>query len=185
MIKRKIDIEEKNRHIWTVNDAFEHIFLLKKVPMFLYAEYEKKEIRELIKHMRKAMTDARGIGLSANQMGFSLRLCIAQLPAQDGSGYTGKFYALINPHIVSHSAKKTVNEEGCLSIPHTYGTVSRFEKIVVTGLDVHGREIRIKAEGLLARIFQHEMDHLDGILFTRKAQNIYTIESDVGRGAKG
>lgn len=185
MIKRKIDIEGKNRHIWTVHDAVEHTFLLKKVPVFVYTEYEKKEIRELVKHMRKAMSDARGIGLSANQMGFSLRLCIAQLPAQDGSGYTGKFYALINPHIVSHSTKKTIDEEGCLSIPCTYGAVARFEKIVVSGLDMNGREVRIHAQGLLARIFQHEIDHLDGVLFTRKAKDIYILERNANSIAKG
>lgn len=177
MIKRNIEIEEKNKYIWTVNDAAEDTFLHKEVPVFLYDQYEKKEIHGLVKHMRKAMIDARGIGLSANQMGFGYRLFVAQLPAKDGKGYVGKFYTIINPVITSESPKKIADEEGCLSIPATYGTVERAEKVVLTGIDKNGRDVKIKAEGLLARIFQHEADHLNGILFTSKAKNIFTIDS--------
>ena len=103
---------------------------------------------------------------------------IAQLPADDGKGYKGKFYRVVNPGVASESSKKIADEEGCLSIPHTYGTVDRAESIVLEGLDKQGRSVRIKAEGLLARIFQHETDHLNGILFTDKAKNVFTIKPE-------
>ena len=176
MDKKKIELIKENNHIWTVNDVNEGKFLLKKVSEFAYADYSKKDIDLFVKHMRKMMVSAHGIGLSANQIGLPYRLFVAQLPSKDGKGYVGKFYAIINPVITFASAKKIADQEGCLSIPYTYGIVDRAEKITIEGLDKNGRMVTLKVEGLLARIFQHETDHLHGILFTSKARDVFKVE---------
>lgn len=178
MDKKNIQIKSENRHIWTINNSSENAFLLKKVPEFRYEEYERKDIEALVKHMRRMMTTARGVGLSANQIGFPFRLFVAQLPTKDGRGYSGKFYAIINPVISRFSAKKTQDQEGCLSVPYVYGTVDRPDKITIEGVDKNGRSVLIKADGFLARIFQHETDHLNGILFTGKAYDLIKVASE-------
>ena len=157
---QNILIEKKHSRVWTVHTVAEEKFLRKKVEEFEYPLYEKKDMNALVKHMRKLMVASRGIGLSANQIGLSVRMFIAQLPADDGKGYKGKFYTVVNPRVASASSKKIADEEGCLSIPHTYGTVDRAESIVLEGLDKQGRSVRIKAEGLLARLKANGIDYL-------------------------
>ncbi len=99
---------------------------------------------------------AKGIGLAANQVGVARRVAVVATENQR--------LALVNPVIVSAEGKER-EEEGCLSIPDAYGEVTRAERIVVEALDREGKPFRIEAEGLLARAIQHEIDHLDGILF--------------------
>jgi peptide deformylase len=123
------------------------------------------EIRTLVKKMKKIMEKADGIGLAANQIGVPLRLFVAKVDK--------KFYAVLNPKIVKTSKEKTVIEEGCLSLPTLFGPVERPEKITLVGIDPYGRKIQIKATGLLARVFQHEVDHLNGVLFIDKAKEVY------------
>ena len=173
--------------IFTIANKKEEKFLRRKTAEFDFQEFTKKEIDELVKKMRETMTTAIGIGLSANQVGLDLRLFVAQisdkplkrdknnkiiLPPPESM----KFYAIFNPKIIKASEKKSVLEEGCLSVPGVYGLVERPEKITLTGCDKNGRKIKIKAQGLLARVFQHEVDHLNGILFIDKAKNIQKIE---------
>jgi peptide deformylase len=186
MEKKKIFITPEHTHIWTIHNKQEEKFLRTPVPEFAFSEYDKKSVTALIAHMRKMMVAERGVGLSANQIGLPYRIFVAQLPSKDHKGYTGKFYTLINPQVVSASAKKTADEEGCLSIPNVYGTVERAEKITVQGLDKNGKEVKIKAEGFLARIFQHEIDHLQGVLFIDKARNMFTVNGNDARiGVEG
>ena len=171
--------------IWTIASKKYEDFLRTRVIDFNKEQYDKKYIEQTTKLMRHLMVQHRGIGLSANQIGRSLRLFICQLPANDGAGYKGKFYVVINPILESFSEKKVIDQEGCLSIPGTYGDVERSEKIIMTGVDKNYRPIRIKASGLLARIMQHELDHLNGILFIDKAQNIIQEEGEEKKGGRG
>jgi len=113
--------------------------------------------------MIEACREANGIGLAAPQIGKSIRLCIINL---ENVGLEP--FALINPKIVKKSWKKNEMEEGCLSIPGVFGIVKRPAKIKVKAQNLNGEEKTFDADGLLARVIQHEVDHLDGILFTSK-----------------
>ncbi len=162
--------------ILAVSDKKEAKFLRQKTALIDFIHSKKSELRQLIREMRQAMKKADGVGLSANQVGKSLRLFVAEVPA-GAKGKENKFYTIINPEIVKASEETTNLEEGCLSVPETFGLVERPEKITITGLDMNGRKIKIKAWGLLARVFQHEVDHLNGILFIDKAKDIKTVPS--------
>lgn len=122
-----------------------------------------KRIRRLIKDMLETMYSADGVGLAAPQVGVSERVIVVDI----GEGPV----ALINPEI-SKASGKEIDVEGCLSIPGTFGYVERAQEVVVNGLNETGRSTRIKAEGLLARALQHEIDHLEGVLFIDHALEI-------------
>jgi len=160
--------------ILTVNNKKEEKILRTRVGDFDFGEAGKKEIAGIIGKMRETMSKAEGLGLSANQIGLDARVFVAQIPEEDGE--TSKFYAIFNPEIVKFSKKKIVMEEGCLSIPGVYGEVERPEKIALAGQDENGKKIKIQAGGLAARVFQHEIDHLNGILFIDKAANLRNEE---------
>jgi peptide deformylase len=113
------------------------------------------------------MIAAEGIGLSANQIGLNTRVFVARVE--------NKFYAVFNPEIIQESKEKNKMDEGCLSIPGVYGLVERPAKVTLKGYDANGRPIKIKAWGLLARVFQHEVDHLNGNLFIDKAKQVERI----------
>lgn len=154
--------------IWTINDKNETKLLRKKMAPFDFSKHSKTEIRVLIKRMREAMKKANGIGLSANQIGLDMHVFVAQAE--------GKFYSVFNSKLVKLSDEFVNMEEGCLSVPEIFGEVKRPEKVVLDGWDKNGKKLKIKAWGLLARIFQHEMDHLDGKLFTDKSHNLHKYE---------
>ncbi len=116
------------------------------------------------------MRAARGVGLSANQIGLPHRMFVAEIPSQDG---ILKFYAVFNPTIEKYSKEQDFLEEGCLSVPGTYGEVKRSLEVVLKGLDKNGKVVKMKAWGLLAHVFQHEVDHLDGKLFIDKAREVH------------
>lgn len=126
-------------------------------------------IRELIDTMRNVMEKNQGVGLAANQIGKPWRIFVAE--------YQNQFFAFINPKIIKHSRKVNLAEEGCLSVPRIVGVVPRYDKIVIEGRDLNNKKFKIKASGMLARIFQHETDHLDGILFIDKAKELYQVKS--------
>jgi peptide deformylase len=96
-----------------------------------------------------------------------------------------KLYVLINPEIIQVSEEKVEGIEACLSVPQLVGEVDRHEKLVVKALNRHGKPVKIKVEGWMARIFQHEIDHLEGVLFTDRATRIWrpketeTVEDNV------
>ena len=159
--------------IITIENKKDEKFLRTKTRDFDFAARSKKEIADLIALMRHAMREARGIGLSANQIGFGFKMFVVEIDDEKSKGK--KFYAVFNPRIEEMSKEKIFLEEGCLSVPHAYGPVERPKKIVLVGQDKNGRPLKIKAWGLLARVFQHEADHLNGILFIDKAENIHKI----------
>jgi len=119
------------------------------------------EINKLIEDMTETMYLNQGLGLAANQVGVLKRVIVYD---NVEAGYGMEPQALINPEIVAAEGS-VKDEEGCLSIPEVKDIVERSEKITVTGIDRSGRDVRIEADGLPARVIQHEIDHLDGILF--------------------
>ncbi|MEX0690137.1 MAG: peptide deformylase [Candidatus Paceibacterota bacterium] len=155
--------------IVTIDKKKDEKFLKSKTKEINIKKEETKELRKLIKKMRRAMHDADGIGLSANQVGLDKKLFVAQIPDDQGKP---KFYAVINPEITQQSKETTMVEEGCLSVPGTFGLVERPERITLEGYTVTGKKLKIKAWGILARVFQHEVDHLNGELFIDKAKDI-------------
>ena len=168
-------IQEKNKKIWTVFQKDEELFLRTKTKAFSFAQNNKKEREELVQHMRVMMVANRGVGLSENQIGINAQVFVAQLPDDSGKGYAGKFYAIFNPRIVKKSLRTAQDQEGCLSVPDMFGEVARHKSITIEGFDVNEKPTRIVAKGFLARIFQHEIDHLNGIVFTDKAHNVTSL----------
>ncbi len=118
---------------------------------------------KLAEDMIETCRSVNGIGLAAPQIGKSIRLCIIDL---EHMGLPP--FALVNPKIVKRSTKKVEMEEGCLSIPGIFGIVRRPEKITLQTYGLDGKKLKLDADGILARVIQHEIDHLDGILFTSK-----------------
>ena len=114
------------------------------------------ETRRLVDDLFETMDAARGVGLAANQVGVARRVAVVDAE--------GDRFAMIDPVIIETEGRATA-EEGCLSIPDIYGEVTRPERVVVEALDQDGNRYRKEATGLKARAIQHEIDHLDGILF--------------------
>lgn len=127
-------------------------------------------IRKLAEDMWETMLDAPGVGLAAPQIGKSIRLITVHVPADEEEGTEESSYTLLNPEIVK-AAGNQVGAEGCLSIPGIAGNVERAHNITVKAMDLDNKPIRIKAEGYLAVVLQHEIDHLDGVLFTDRIEN--------------
>lgn len=176
-------MEKQEPKIITVNKKSEEKFLRQKTADFDFSKFSKKEVNELVQKMRKMMIAADGIGLAANQIGLDFKVFVAQVRATKRrsanavSSEDQKFYAIFNPEIVKISKEKSPVDEGCLSVPGGYfGEVERPDKITLVGFDRYGKKIRIKAWGLLARVFQHEVDHLNGTLFIDKAKNLKKYE---------
>jgi peptide deformylase len=157
--------------IFTINNRKEEKILRRKTPDFDFSKFKNSEISETIKKMRAAIKKERGIGLSANQIGLDWRLFIAEIPSDKGKI---KFYAIFNPNLIKVSKERTTLEEGCLSVPGVWGYMERPEQIVMTGFDKNGKKIKIKAWGLPARVFQHEIDHLNGVLFIDRTKKLFT-----------
>ncbi len=124
------------------------------------------EIQRLADEMVEAMRGAHGVGLAAPQVGISRRLFVAEVEE--------RVHVLVDPEIVKMEGEES-DTEGCLSIPGILGEVPRASRIVVKGKNRRGRGITVEAEGLLARVFQHEIDHLDGVLFLDRVVDQATI----------
>lgn len=128
-------------------------------------------LRTLVADMLETLQVANGVGLAAPQIGVSLRIAVIEIPANEEEGTPAKRYVLCNPEIVKAAGEET-EEEGCLSLPGYVGEVTRAATVTVKGFDAEGKPFRIKGEGLLARVLQHELDHLDGILFIDRLESI-------------
>jgi peptide deformylase len=137
-----------------------------------------KDLQVLIDDMIETMRDAPGVGLAAPQVGVSQRLIVVEYGNEDDDDAPKKLFVVINPEIVEASEDMVDGTEGCLSIPRMMGDVSRHEKIVVKGLNRYGKGIKIKVSGWLARIFQHEIDHLEGILYTDRASKVWQPKAE-------
>src|SRR3989344_2182067 len=120
-------------------------------------------IAKLVSDMLTTCRAANGVGLAAPQIGKSIRLCMINL---EHMGLPP--FPLINPKIVKKSPKRVEMEEGCLSIPNVFGMVKRPEKVTVEAQNLDGEKHTFEASGMLSRVIQHEVDHLDGVLFTSK-----------------
>ncbi|MEA1962764.1 MAG: peptide deformylase [Patescibacteria group bacterium] len=138
--------------------------LQKKSQEILQEVIRSKEFQILCDDMFETMIKKDGIGLAAPQVGKNIRLTI--INSREGPLY------VINPRIIKKSWSKEWGEEGCLSVPSVFGKVKRNLKITCVYTDRNGKKIKISPKGLMARVFQHEIDHLDGILFIEKAKNI-------------
>ena len=123
-----------------------------------------KSIHKLINDMKETMRSASGVGLAAPQIGVPLRVIIISIPEQED-------IVLINPEIVRKSGERLINE-GCLSVPGYIGQVKRAESVTAKGRDLSGKEVRIKGEGLLAQALEHEINHLNGVLYVDQLEGM-------------
>ncbi|MFA6393356.1 MAG: peptide deformylase [Patescibacteria group bacterium] len=138
--------------------------LITRAKVFDIKDILSPRTKKLAADMVKMMLSADGAGLAAPQIGKGLRLAL--INTKDGPLF------IFNPKIIKKSLTKEWGEEGCLSVPGFFGEVRRHKKITCEYVDEKGEKKTIKAEGFLARVFQHEIDHLDGILFISKARNV-------------
>ena len=129
-----------------------------------------KKVLKLIEDMEETMFDAPGVGLAAPQVGSNLRVIVYNPDAgmeSDEESSTEKKHvtALINPEIIAASGKIVSENEACLSVPDYSADVKRYEKVTVRALNIEGKQLEFSTEGIQAVIMQHEIDHLDGILY--------------------
>ncbi|MAU12308.1 MAG: peptide deformylase [Anaerolineaceae bacterium] len=147
-------------------------------------DFKSSKFQQLIDDMVETMVDAPGVGLAAPQVAVSQRLIVVRLPdateedLEEYGDQAGVVYAVANPKIIKSSKDMVSGVEGCLSLPGLLGEVDRHESVVITGQDRHGKNWRLKAKGWLARVFQHEIDHLDGILFTDLTDKVWEAEEE-------
>jgi peptide deformylase len=140
-----------------------------------------KDYQTLVTNMIETMRKAPGVGLAAPQVAESLRLVVIEYADDEKDGKEAapkKLYVLANPEFIEKSEEMVLGVEACLSVPDLVGEVDRHEWVVVKGLNRHGKPIKVKAEGWLARIFQHEIDHLDGILYTDRTEKVWKPRED-------
>ncbi len=137
------------------------------------------DLQRLVDDMIETMRAAPGVGLAAPQVGVSQRVIVVEYPEDDEQEDSPKkLYVVINPEIKEMSSETEVGVEGCLSIPGVQGEVERSLAITVRGYTRRGQPIKIKVKGWMARIFQHEIDHLEGILFTDRATRAWKLAPD-------
>ncbi len=127
-------------------------------------------MKQFVADMKETMIKENGVGLAAPQVGNHIRLIVCETPKGNR--------AFFNPVIVEKSDKIVDSEEGCLSVPNVYGIVKRHKRVQVQALDENGSPITIKTGGLLAIIFQHEIDHLDGVLFIDRAFSLHDLTKE-------
>jgi peptide deformylase len=147
-----------------------------------------KNLQTLIDDMIETMRDAPGVGLAAPQVNISEQLIVVEYSededdedfdeTEERPARPKKLFVMINPEIVKASEEKVLGVEGCLSIPGIQGEVERHEAIQVKGLNRFGKPQKLKLDGWMARIFQHEIDHLNGVLFTDLAERIWKFQQD-------
>lgn len=127
-------------------------------------------LAKLADDMFETMLVAPGVGLAAPQIGKSIRLIVVHVPEDEDDGTEEVSLRLINPEIIKSSGEQ-IGAEGCLSIPGIAGNVKRAQQVTVKAIDMDNKPVRIKADGYLAVVLQHEIDHLDGIMFTDRIEN--------------
>jgi peptide deformylase len=141
-----------------------------------------KDLQVLIDDMVETLRAAPGVGLAAPQVNVSSRLLVVEYAEDEElegeEEAPKKLYVLVNPEIVDASEEKVIGSEACLSIPSLMGQVERNQQITIKGQNRQGKPVKVKARGWLARIFQHEIDHLDGVLFTDRAIRVWKPQED-------
>lgn len=155
--------------------------LRKKAIKVQPSSFKSDKFQTLIDNMIETMQEANGIGLAGPQVAESIRLIVIRLPdateedREEYGEHVGKTFVVANPKIIKSSRNIVKGVEGCLSLPGLLGEVERPDMVVVTGQDRHGKDFRIKARDWLARVFQHEIDHLDGTLFIDLTDDVWHI----------
>ena len=143
-----------------------------------------KDLQTLIDDMIETMREAPGVGLAAPQIDLPMQLAVIEYAEgedeeeNEGKELKKKLFVLINPEITKTSEEKVLGVEGCLSIPGLIGEVERHEAIQVKALNRHGQPVKLKVDGWMARIFQHEIDHLNGVLFTDRATRVWKPQEE-------
>lgn len=151
--------------------------LRQKTKEIALADLTTPKMRDLIQDMIDTMETKDGVGLAAPQIGESIRLCV--ISEKHNPLKKGKKLILFNPLWEKMSVLKAWDEEGCLSTPEIYGKVKRYRKIHVKALDENGQPVEFMTEDFPARVIQHEVDHLDGILFIDKAKDLHRIQKEL------
>ncbi len=136
------------------------------------------ELQTLIDDMVDTMREALGVGLAAPQINAPLRVIVVEFNESEDEETPPKLYTVVNPKITRFSSDQDFGTEGCLSLPRIVGEVERPISVTVKGFNRRGQPLKIKAGGWLARIFQHEVDHLDGVLFVDRADKVWQIEGE-------
>jgi len=137
-----------------------------------------ERVRELIRDMFDTMYESEGIGLAATQVGVAKRVIVVDVSPADEAASP---IALVNPEIIGREGELTTCMEGCLSVPGVQGEVSRSEGVVVSGLNENGEPVTLRAGGILARCLQHELDHLDGVLFIDRISTPIPVPPAAGK----
>jgi peptide deformylase len=132
-----------------------------------------RDFQNTVDDMLQTLHDAPGVGLAAPQVGLSDRIIVVEYGDDDDETVPKKLYIFANPEIVSASEEMVEGLEGCLSVPGLVGMVDRHQTITIKGLNRHGKPTRVKVSDWMARIFQHEIDHLDGIVFTDRTDKVW------------
>ena len=150
--------------------------LLHKVSKNLTAEeINSPKMREFIVDLTETMYVKDGVGIASVQVGNPIQLCVI---AKNFTPKKSEDLILINPSFKKASVLRSWDEEGCLSVPNIYGSVRRYNKIKVSALNEKGEKIEFMATDFFARIIQHEIDHLNGILFIEKAKKLHTFDKE-------
>jgi len=134
------------------------------------------DLQTLIDDMVDTMREAPGVGLAAPQLGILQRVIVVEFGDEDDDTVPAKLFTVVNPEITRATDETDFGVEGCLSIPNVVGEVERPLAVTVKGLSRRGQKVKFKMEGWLARIFQHEIDHLNGVLFIDKATDVWKPE---------
>jgi len=137
-----------------------------------------KELQTLVDDMVETMRVAPGVGLAAPQVDVPLRVFVVEFGDEEDESVPLKLFTFVNPEITRFSKEQVTGTEGCLSIPDFVGDVDRSVSVVVKGMNRRGQPMRIKSSGWLARIFQHEVDHLNGILFIDRTERVWKLEGE-------
>lgn len=144
--------------------------ILRKISKNIGVEkIQDKKFQEFCDNMIVTMKEKDGVGLAAPQIGKNIRVIVVN--TKEGP------VCAINPEITKKSLIRECDEEGCLSVPDTFGRVKRHKTLTCTFVDRDGNKVKVNAKGFMARIFQHEIDHLDGVLFIDKAKNIKEVKN--------
>lgn len=149
--------------------------LRKENRLITKANFYDIKFQKFVKDLIETMYLKDGVGIAAPQVGKNIQVCIIAKKYAN----TKQDLILINPVWEKKTTKTTSEEEGCLSVPYTFGKVKRYKVIKVSALSENGEIINFEAEKFFARIIQHEIDHLNGVLFIDKAKNIYKVEKDI------
>ena len=152
----------------------EEVLRQKAEPIEVFDE----KLADLVDDMIETMREAPGVGLAAPQIGISKQIIVVEFGDEEDDSLPKQLYIVVNPEIVKQSRDAVPGIEGCLSVPGLVGEVSRSSVVTVKGQDIHGKPIKVRAQGWLARIFQHEIDHINGVLYTDRADDIWRPDEE-------